>query len=128
MKKEIRPDNIAAPAANYAHAILTTKESQWLHTSGVVPIAQDGSTPADFDTQLKVIWQNIRAMLETAAMKPSDIVSFTTYVVPDQDLQMLMKHRDFALDHHKAASTLVIVASLAKPEWLVEISVVAAGH
>ncbi len=127
MKKEIRPENIAAPAANYAHAILTTEESRWLHTSGVVPIAQDGSTPADFETQLTVIWQNISAMLKNASMRPNDIVSVTTYVVPDQNLTMLMNHRDSALDNHKAASTLVIVASLAKPEWLVEISVVAAS-
>ncbi|HAN07016.1 MAG TPA: RidA family protein [Acidimicrobiaceae bacterium] len=127
MKKEIRPENIAAPAANYAHAILTTKETRWLHTSGVVPIAQDGSTPANFDTQLTVIWQNISAMLKSASMKPTDIVSVTTYVLPDQNLATLMKHRDTALDKHKAASTLVIVASLAKPEWLVEISVVAAS-
>ena len=42
---EIRPADIAAPAANYAHAVLTDGASRWLHTSGVVPVASDGSTP-----------------------------------------------------------------------------------
>ena len=39
------PSDIAAPAANYAHARLTTGAGRWLHTSGVVAIAPDGGVP-----------------------------------------------------------------------------------
>jgi enamine deaminase RidA (YjgF/YER057c/UK114 family) len=123
---EIRPDDIAAPAANYAHAVLTEGATRWLHTSGVVPVASDGSTPEDLGEQALVIWANISAMLRDADMAPSNIVSITTYVVVGQDLAPVMAARDRALAGHRAASTLVTVPALARPEWRMEIAVVAA--
>lgn len=123
---EIRPADIAAPAANYAHAVLTERSGRWLHTSGVVPIAPDGSTPASLADQAAVVWTNIEAMLLAADMAPSDIVSVTTYVVVGEDLAPVMAARDTALGGHRAASTLVTVPALARPEWRMEIAVVAA--
>lgn len=123
----IRPDGVAPPAANYAHARVTTGAERWLHTSGVVPIAPDGSVPADLVAQAHVVWANISAMLTEAGMGPADVVSVTTYVVPGQDLGPVMEIRDAALDGHLAASTLVIVPELARPEWLMEIAIVAAA-
>ncbi len=124
---EIRPADIAAPAANYAHAVLTEGASRWLHTSGVVPVAPDGSTPDDLAEQAAVVWSNIAAMLRDAAMSIGDIVSVTTYVVVGEDLGPVMAARDVALGGHRAASTLVTVAALARPEWRMEIAVVAAA-
>jgi 2-iminobutanoate/2-iminopropanoate deaminase len=124
---EIRPADIAAPAANYAHAVLTEHATRWLHTSGVVPVAPDGSTPDDIGEQAAVVWANIAAMLSDAAMAPSDIVSVTTYVVVGEDLAPVMAARDAALSGHRAASTLVAVPALARPEWRMEVAVVAAS-
>lgn len=124
---EIRPADIAAPAANYAHAVLTESVTRWLHTSGVVPIAPDGSTPDDIGEQAAVVWGNIAAMLRDADMAPSDIVSVTTYVVVGEDLAPVMAARDTALDGHRAASTLVTVPALARPEWRMEVAVVVAN-
>jgi enamine deaminase RidA (YjgF/YER057c/UK114 family) len=124
---EIRPADIAAPAANYAHAVLTERAGRWLHTSGVVPIAPDGSTPVGLADQAAVVWANIAAMLSDAGMEPADIVSVTTYVVVGDDLGPVMAARDEALDGHRAASTLVTVPALARPEWRMEVAVVAAG-
>jgi enamine deaminase RidA (YjgF/YER057c/UK114 family) len=124
---EIRPDDIAATAANYAHAVLTERAGRWLHTSGVVPIAPDGSTPDDVGEQASVVWANIAAMLREAKMAPSDIVSVTTYVVVGEDLAPVMAARDAALGAHRAASTLVTVPALARPEWRMEVAVVAAN-
>jgi enamine deaminase RidA (YjgF/YER057c/UK114 family) len=123
---EIRPADIAAPAARYAHAVLTESGARWLHTSGVVPIAPDGSTPETLGDQAEVVWANIAAMLRDAEMAPSDIVSVTTYVVVGEDLAVVMAARDRALAGHRAASTLVTVPALARPEWRMEIAVVAA--
>jgi 2-iminobutanoate/2-iminopropanoate deaminase len=124
---EIRPGDIAAPAANYAHAVLSEGAGRWLHTSGVVPIAPDGSTPDGLAEQAAVVWSNIAAMLRDAGMTPSDIVSVTTYVVAGEDLVPVMSARDRALDGHRAASTLVTVPALARPEWRMEVAVVAAA-
>lgn len=123
---EIRPTDIAAPAANYAHAVLTESATRWLHTSGVVPIAPDGSTPELLADQASQVWANIAAMLREADMTPSDIVSVTTYVVVGEDLAPVMAARDAALAGHRAASTLVTVPALARPEWRMEIAIIAA--
>ena len=127
MHEEIRPTDVAPPAANYAHARLTDGAGRWLHTSGVVPIAPDGSVPVDLVAQAEVIWANIGAMLRDAEMSPADVVSVTTYVTPGHDLAEVMAVRDRALDGNLAASTLVVVPELARPEWLMEIAIIAAN-
>jgi enamine deaminase RidA (YjgF/YER057c/UK114 family) len=92
----------------------------------VVPIAPDGSTPDDVGDQAAVVWANIDAMLGDAGMTPRDIVSVTTYVVAGEDLAPVMAARDTALGGHRAASTLVTVPALARPEWRMEVAIVAA--
>lgn len=127
MNREIRPTTIAAPAANYAHAVLTQGAAQWLHTSGVVPVAPDGSVPAGIAAQAARVWGNIGEILAGAGMRPADIVSITTYAVAGEDLAPVMAARDEFMGGRRAASTLVTVPALARPEWRVEIAVVAAA-
>lgn len=126
VNRAIAPGAIAAPAANYAHAVATTGATAWLHTSGVVPIRPDGSVPSELVEQAEVVWTNLGAMLADAEMGPTDVVSVTTYVTPGHDLGPVMAVRDRALGGHLAASTLVVVPELARPEWLMEIALIAA--
>lgn len=125
--RAVDPVGLAPPAANYAHGVVTTGASRWLHTCGVVPIDADGSVPADLVAQAHVIWKNVAAILSDAQMSPADVVSVTTYVTPGHDLGSVMQVRDHALGGRICASTLVIVAELARPEWLMEIAVIAAS-
>jgi len=123
---EIVPSSIAPTAANYAHAILTEAPQRLLHTSGVVPIAPDGSVPDGVSAQADVVWASLSAILAEADMSPTDVVSVTTYVVHGEDLAAVMAARDRALGGHRVASTLVTVPALARPEWRLEIALVAA--
>ncbi len=123
---QIAPDAIAPPAANYAHAVLTTGAGRWLHVSGQVAIRLDGSVPDTVGDQAEVIWENIGAILTEAGMRPIDVVSITTYVVT-AELMPVMAARDRFFGEHRVASTLVTVPALARPEWLMEVAVVAAG-
>jgi 2-iminobutanoate/2-iminopropanoate deaminase len=130
MPTEISPPSIARPVANYAHAVLSDSATRWLHTSGVVPIAPDGTVPTEIGAQATLVWTNIMAMLDEASLRAEDVVSVTTYVVHSaalaDDLPAVMSARDEALGGHRAASTLVTVPALVRPEWKVEIAVVAA--
>jgi enamine deaminase RidA (YjgF/YER057c/UK114 family) len=60
-------------------------------------------------------------------MRPIDIVSVTTYVVDGESLEPVMAARDAFMGRHRAASTLITVPRLARPEWKLEISLVAAA-
>ncbi len=126
MHRPIEPATIAPPAANYVHAMVTESPRRWLHTSGVVPTRLDGTTPEAIADQAEVVWDNIGALLDDAGMATSDIVSVTTYAVVGQALGDVMAARDRALGDHRAASTLVTVPALARPEWQMEIAIVAA--
>jgi 2-iminobutanoate/2-iminopropanoate deaminase len=108
--------------------MLTEGAGRMLHTSGVVPIAADGSVPESIGEQAATVWANISAMLAEAGMSVTDIVSVTTYVVVGEELAPVMAARDVALSGHLAASTLVTVPALARPEWRMEIAVVAAAR
>ncbi len=126
MLRPLNPKNIAPPAANYHHAVVVDRPTRWLHTSGVVPTAPDGSSPTTVGEQAKVVWSNIAAMLTEAELAPTDIVSVTTYVVLGEPLAAVMAARDAFLGDHRAASTLVTVPALAQPQWKMEVAVVAA--
>ena len=128
MNREIAPASIAPPAANYAHAVLVERAERWLHTSGVVPTAPDGTVPEAIGDQADQVWTNLLAMLAAADMTATDVVSVTTYVVVDHmaSLPVVMAARDRHLGGHRVASTLVTVPALARPEWKMEIALVAA--
>ena len=121
----IRPDGIAPPVATFAHAVLSEASGQILHTAGVVPILPDGTVPESLTDQASTVWANVLAILFEASMGPANVVSVTTYVVPGQDLGVVMAERDRALDGRLAASTLVVVSELAQPAWKVEVAVIA---
>ncbi len=126
MNHQIAPAGIAPPAANYAHAVLSEAPARLLHTAGVVPVRPDGTVPDGVGEQAEVVWANVEAIFSEAGMAASDVVSMTTYVVAGEPLTPVMAARDHFLRGHLAASTLVTVPALARPEWRVEIAVVAA--
>ena len=130
MAKVLNPSSIAAPAAAYAHGVEIPANARIIVTSGVVPTHIDGTTPNDIGDQAALVWQNISAILAEGKMSLTDVISVTTYVVAGatlrDDLPVVMRERDAALQGVLAASTLVTVPALAKPEWKMEISVIAA--
>jgi 2-iminobutanoate/2-iminopropanoate deaminase len=126
VNRAVMPASIAPPAARYAHAVLSEAPSRLLHISGQVPIDPDGTVPDDIGTQATVVWSNIAAILAEAGMAMTDVVAITTYVVAGHGLGPVMAARDVACAGHLVASTLVTVPALVRPEWLVEIAVVAA--
>ena len=130
MNRELRPASIAPPAAAYAHGVEVPAGSRLVFTSGVVPTRSDGTTPDVISEQAAVVWNNLAAVLAEGNMGIGDIVSITTYVVAtpnlSADLRDVMAARDAVLAGHLAASTLVTVPALARPEWKMEIAVIAA--
>ena len=90
----------------------------------------DGTVPPSIEGQARVVWANLLEILKASEMSVANIVSITTYVVMGEQLNerlaAVMGVRDEVLGDHRAASTLVTVPALARAEWLMEISLVAA--
>ena len=127
---EVRPEHMAPPAAKYAHAVKVDKADSFLLTSGVVPTMSDGTVPPSVEGQARVVWANLLELLKDSGMGVANIASITTYVVAGDQLRerldAVMGVRDEVMGDHRAASTLVTVPALVRPEWLVEISLIAA--
>lgn len=126
VNRAVNPSSIAAPAANYALGVLSEGPARLLHTAGIVPAGADGTVPLDLGAQADAVWASLGVILAEVGMSFTDVVSITTYVVVGNDLGTVMAARDRALNGHKVASTLITVPALARPEWQVEISLVAA--
>ncbi len=127
MPRLINPPTLAAPVAAYSHGAVVSAGERVLHTAGVVPTRPDGTIADDVGAQAADVWSSLAAICAEAGMSLRDTVSYTTYVVVGHELAPVMAARDAALAGHAAASTLIVVPMLARPEWKVEIALVAAA-
>jgi len=125
MNTPVRIPTIAPPAANYELAVKVSNTSEMLFTAGIVGTRPDGSIAEGLDEQAAEMWTSVGEILTASGFAVEDIVSYATYVVGGQP-GTVTAARDRFFGEHRAASTLVPVPALARPEWKVEVSVVAA--
>jgi enamine deaminase RidA (YjgF/YER057c/UK114 family) len=121
------PAGIAPPFSPYSHAVEVAAGARWLHISGQVGVQPDGGLAREPAAQMEQTWRNVLAILSAAGMGAQDLVKVTAYLTRPEDVGLYREVRDALLDGAKPASTLIIVAGLAHPDWLVEIEAVAAA-
>lgn len=120
------PTTIAPPSSAYAHGIKSDDANTWMHVSGQVGEHPDGTLAGDTEAQMEVCWDRIFAILNDAGMDKTDIVKVVAYLTNAEEVGLYRGVRDKKLEGHIAASTLLVISALAKPEWTVEIEVIAA--
>jgi enamine deaminase RidA (YjgF/YER057c/UK114 family) len=125
--KPLAPSNIAKPFARYSHGAEVPGGQRLVFCSGQLGIAPDGTIPEDARAQADLCFANIAAILAEAGMALSDIVRINAYVSDRAHLKSYMDSRDAHVGTPPPASTLMIVSGFARPEFKVEIEVVAAA-
>lgn len=125
-KTKHNPKSVAPPAGNYTHGIATPAGAHWLHISGQIGTAPDGSVPPDIEGQVENCWKNILAILADAGMGVEDIVKVSAFVTKTDYIVPYREARKRIVGEARPASTLVVVSSLVRPEWLCEVEAVAA--
>ena len=83
--------------------------------------------PEDAGAQAELCFANIAAILGEAGLGLTDIVRINAYVTDRAHLRPYMDVRDRLFADPAPASTLMIVSGFARPEFKVEIEVIAAG-
>lgn len=126
--KDIKPDGIAPPFARYAHGVSVPAGSRLIFTSGQLGVAPDGSVPVGEEDQAELCFFNIDAILKEGGATRSDVVRINAFVTDRAFMGGYMAARDRWLSgiERLPASTLVIVSGFTRPEFRVEIEVVAA--
>jgi len=114
------PSAVRAPTG-YTHAIEVRNPERWLVISGQVGIAPDGSVPTTGEGQITQALANLRAVLAANGMDVTNIVKTTVFLTDRGLLSAFRSARSAVLGDHAPASTLIFVAGLADPRFVVEI-------
>ncbi len=129
MIKSYNPSTVAPPFAHYSHGVEAPANARWLHISGQVGVKPDGRLAEGAEAQMEQAWRNLFVILEAAGMTRQDLVKVSAFlIVSAADVGLFRRVRDRMLEGAVPASTLIFVAGLANPEWLVEIEAVAAAE
>jgi enamine deaminase RidA (YjgF/YER057c/UK114 family) len=123
--KKLNPTTIAPPFARYSHAVEVPAEARLLYLAGQVGVTPEGELPSGAEAQIELAWQNILAVLDAAGMGADNLVKVNVYLVDGVEVALYRAVRDRLLGGVAPASTLIKVAGLASPDWLVEIDGVA---
>ena len=126
MLKIRNPKSVAAPIGTYSHGVEAPPNARWLHVAGQIGMRPDGSVPATIEEQTEVVWQNILAVLADAGMGIGDVVKITSFLTRFENFPKFAQVRAKYLGSHRPASTLLVISSLARPEFLVEVEAIAA--
>jgi len=112
----------------FAHGVEVPASARTVHISGQVGVGPDGRlAEGGFEAQCRQAIANIEAVLASARMSLNDVVKVTVFLTQREDLPLLRGVRAAHLAVAPAV-TVVIVAGLHDPDWLVEIEAVAASE
>lgn len=121
----IEPRDAYPPMGAYSHAVSTRGAGRTLYISGQLGVDRDGVVPEGFAEQAHLCWRNIVAILAADGMTVHDLVKVTTFLTDIGDARALGGIREPFLAGARPASTLIAVAALVMPEWLIEVEAVA---
>lgn len=127
MLKKHNPASIAPPIARYTDGVEGPAAAGWLYISGQVGLLPDGTTADTPEGQMEAAFFNLHAILEEASMGPDDIVRFTIYLTSRDHRVAMRDARMKVLGDIDPAATAVVVAGLARPQWIIEVEAVAAA-
>src|SRR5258708_2887984 len=121
------PTTLFPPYRAYSHAIEVSGSSKLLFISGLDGFLADRNTmPASFDVQADLVWTYLRAILQSAGMDVSNLVSIRTYLADPDDDEANVRMREKHLNGHAPAST-VVCCKLLNPQWRLDVEVIAAA-
>jgi len=114
------PPAVRAPTG-YTHGLVLEGVERRLIISGQVGLASDGSVPSTGEGQIAQAFANLRAVLEANGMTVNNLVRTTVYLTDRSLLTSFRAARDAVYAGHAPCSTLLLIAGLADPRFMVEI-------
>lgn len=118
-------------APGYSHAVTVTGTLAFV--SGQVAVDEDGNLvgPGDLEAQTRQAMRNLEGVLAQLGATWTDVVKFGWYLTDVTEIQKVRDVRDEFIrpllgDRPNPASTLVQVAGLFRPGFLVEVEAVVA--
>ncbi len=123
-RQDALPERVASGSPyeaeiGFARAVRSGKR---IIVSGTAPVEADGTTtPGDATAQAERVFAVIAAAIEALGGKMADVIRTRMYIVHRGDADAVGAVHARWLGEVRPAATMVIVASLLRPEWRVEI-------
>lgn len=121
----VRPDGLP-PANGYSHVV--SAQGTVVHVSGQVPLDAEANLvgAGDITLQTEQVFSNLAIALAAAGCSWSDVVKMTYFLTDLEGLPEVRAVRDRHIESFAPpASSLVQVAALVHPQFLIEIDAVA---
>jgi 2-iminobutanoate/2-iminopropanoate deaminase len=129
-KKVVESKKLPPPTAPYSHAF-KVRGGTLLFISGQVPEDSHGKvvSPGDFEAQALKVMENLSLVVEEAGGSVTDIFKITVLLTDQRQWKPFARLRKQLYVRwgikHPPASTLFVVKSLAKSEWMLEVEATA---
>lgn len=123
-QQHINPDSLSR-SRGYSQLV---KIGHTVYIAGQVSAGADGNVvgKGDPEAQVRQVWRNIEAAVKAAGGTLQQVVKTTTYVTNIQYAAAVRKVREEVFQSsNPPTSTLLVVAGLASPDYMVEIEAIA---
>jgi 2-iminobutanoate/2-iminopropanoate deaminase len=121
---QIIETGISAQIGRYADAIRIPFGYDQVLASGTPGLTPDGVLPDGITAQAEQAWLNVQAILKAADAELADIVSVRQWLKNESDIPGYVEVRKRFIEH-LPVFMLAVVPGLVRPDFLVEIEVVA---
>jgi enamine deaminase RidA (YjgF/YER057c/UK114 family) len=126
MVRYLNPEGMRKPGAHYSQATEVQPGSRYLFVAGQTGRLPNDTIRVGIDDQAEQALRNLQSVLEAAGMGLEDLVDTTAYLVNRDHTAALQRAQEKVLGDIKPPNTVLCVASLTHPEYLIEIHAVAA--
>lgn len=127
MKQQITSPELRQPNGHFAQAIAVQATGRMVFISGMTARAKDGSITGigDIKAQTRQVCENLRAAVEEAGGTLEDICRVDVYVRNIEQFEAIHQVRREFFTGTPPASTMVEVAKMVSPDYLIEINAIA---
>lgn len=105
-------------AVGFSRAV---RQGRVVAVAGTAPVWPDGQVAPDVATQARRCWEIVLAALDELGASPADVVRTRQYLVDAADADAAGRVHHDVFGDVRPASTMVVVAGLLDPRWLVEV-------
>lgn len=125
-RKTIQPDLLPDPRPRYSQGI-QTEGGRLLFIAGQTSVDRNNTIvgKGDIEQQIVQVFENLGAVLQAAGGSFDDLVMTTTYLTDIKYREVYNKVRSKYYRNDCPTSTLLVVAGLANPDYLIEIDGIA---
>lgn len=129
--KMVKCKGLGEPLGLYSHAS-RVKSGDLVFIAGQVATTPDGAIvgTGDFPAQVRQVFINLGAALESAGATFADVAKFTTFLTRDMDVLDFMKTREEIFREIYPSgkyppNTLLVISRLVRREFLIEVEAIA---